>query len=858
MRVYRLLLLLLPGWFREEFAAEMMTAFREQRHTPAVWVQTSVDVVALAWRLHTDTLARDLTYAMRTLRKTPTFTLAAIVTLAIGLGPTLVIANFLYQVVISPLPFPDADRLVRVWNGRPDRNQSRIPLSLPDFLDYRARQSAFDALAAHAGTAVAMTIGGTPRQVGGVLTSAELHRVLGVHAMLGRDLTDEDTRPGAPPVMVLGPRLWRNEFGGRTDVIGQQLQVDGRTTTIVGVLPDGLDFPFGSAYAWHPLTLDPANQTRGTHFLNATGRLAPGVSTAQAKDALDSVARALGETYVDTNAGQMTEVVSLKDEFNRDAPRLLAVLSGAIAAVLLIACLNVASLLTVRTSVRRVELAVRSALGATGRRLRRQLMVEHMVLAAGGGLVGAAVGYALHRVVVQQQLLALPRTANAFGWPPLAALFLLIVTIGVAFAWVATHRSSRSALSSSLLGTVRQTSTRGLVRVRQALVVTEVAAALVLLVTAGLMLQSAARLSAVDPGFRTDGVLTFGVVMPMPVYHDAPARIRFVNAIVERLQALPGVRAAAVGGYAPMGEMRATRRYAVADRPLPPTGREPTALDLPAGPGYFEVMGIQLVAGRTFSERDTATSPPVMIVSEEFARTAFLNEQPLGRTIRFYSSRPGGTPPPAREIIGIVRDVRQDGMRTKPIPQMYSPYSQNAWSFASFFVLTDGDPLALSPSVQRVVAEVDPQRPARDILSTGTIVRGSTERQRAMTWMLLALAALAMLLATVGLYGVSATAAAARSRELAIRAAVGAEPGTLLRLALRQSVMTAVLGVVAGAVASLILTRGLESFLYEVQPRDPAVLALTAVLLLAVTSLASYVPARRALAQNPAEILRAE
>lgn len=860
MRFYRVLLLLLPGWFREEFAAEMVTAFREQRRTPAVWAETIVDIVALAWRLHTETLVKDAAYALRTLRKTPTFALAAIVTLALGLGPTLVVANFLYQVVLSPLPFAEADRLVRIWNGRPVRgaNQTHIPLSIPDYLDFRARQTSFDAFAAHTGTSVAMNIGGTPRQIAGVLTSADLHRVLGVHAVLGRDLAETDSHPGATPVMLLGASLWRNEFNARADVLGQQMQVDGRSTTIVGVLPDGLDFPLGSASTWLPMTLDRDNQNRGTHFLNVTARLEHGVTAEQAHDELDSIARALSEAYPDTNSDQLTEVFGLKEEFNRDAPRLLAVMSGAIAAVLLIACLNVASLLTVRSSVRAAELAIRTALGATRRRLRRQLMVEHLVLAIAGGVIGVALGYALHRVIVQERLLALPRTAHEFGWPPLAALFVLIIAIGSAFAWLAAHRTAQSAPSAALLGNVRQTGSRSLVRLRQVLVVVEVGAALVLLVVAGLMLQSAARLAAVDPGFRTEGVLTFGVVLPMPPYHEASDRVRFVNSVVERLRALPGVAGAAVGGYAPMGDMRATRRYAATDRPLPPAGREPVALDLPAGPGYFEVMGIPLLSGRTFTERDIASSAPVMVVSEEFARTVFAGEHPIGHVIRFYSSRPGGTPPPSRQIVGVVRDVRQDGVQTKPIPQMYSPYAQTAWSFASFFLRTNGDPAALAPSVQRVVAEVDPQRPARDILPTSAIVRGSTERQRAMTWMLLALAALAMVLATVGLYGVSATAAAARSRELAIRAAIGAEPAALLRLSLRQGFVTAALGVAIGAVASLILTRGIEAFLYEVQPRDPRVVAGTATLLLAISGLASYIPARRSLARNPAEVLRAE
>jgi predicted permease len=867
MRAYRLLLFFLPGWFREEFADEMSTVFREQHRAAAadgiatcaaLWLRTVGEVTALAWRLHTETLVQDLKYAARTLRKTPAFTTAAVGTLALGLGPTLVIANFLYQVVVAPLPFPDPDRLVRVWNGRPDRSQSRIPLSVPDYLDFRARQSAFDALAAHVGTSVAMIVGSAPRQIAGVLTSAELHRVLGVHAVLGRDLTDADTKPGAPRVIVLGPALWRSEFGGRDDVLGQHIRIDGEPTTIVGVLPDGLDFPFGSANAWLPMTLDPANFNRGTHFLNVTGRVKSEVSIEQAHEALDIVARALGETYPDTNTGQLTEVISLKDEFNRDAPRLLGVLSAAVGAVLLIACFNVASLLTVRASVRGTELAVRTALGATARRLRRQLIVEHLVLALAGGLIGGALGFVLHRVIVEERLLALPRTANAFGWQAVAAVLLLVVLIGVAFAWLAAYRSARSAPSTPLLGAVRHTGTRRLVRLRQGLVMAEVAAALILLVTAGLMLKSAARLAAVDPGFRTDGVLTFGVVLPSSTYREAADRVRFADRVVERLRALPGVRQAASGGYAPMGEMRATRRYAVADKPLPPSGQEPTALDLPVGPGYFEVMGIQVLSGRTFTERDTADAPPVMIVSEEFARRVFPGEPAIGRRIRFYSGRPGGTPPPTREIVGVVHDVRQDGVRAKPIPQMYSPFSQTSWSFLSFFVLADSDPSALAPTVQRAVAEVDPMRPARDILTTRAIVRGSTERHRAMTSMLLSLAALAMALATIGLYGVSATATTARSRELAIRAAIGAAPAALLRLVLKQGLVTASLGVIAGAAGSLALTRGIETLLYEVQPRDPTTVALTAVLLLAVTSLASYMPARRALAQNPAEVLRTE
>ena len=854
-RLYRFLLLMLPGWFREEFGREMTQAFVDSRGS---LLANAPAVMGLAVRLHVEALRQDLLYALRTLRQTPTFTIAAIGTLAVGLGPTLVVASFLYQIVLSPLPFNEPDRLVRFWHARLERNQTRVPLSIPDYIDFRAKQDVFEAFAAHTGTSVAMIIDGAPRQVPGVLTTSDLHDVLGLHPSLGRGLQPQDEAPGAPPVIVLGPSLWRNEFGGRTDVVGTHVKVDGADTTIVGVLPDAFDFPQGSANAWVPLTLDPKNGSRATQFLNGTARLKPGVSMAQAEDAMNGLALGLATAYPDTNAGKSVELFGLKEQINGDAPRLIVVLSAAIAAVLLIACLNVASLLTVRASMRGAELAVRTALGATGRRLRRQLMVEHLLLAAGGGVLAVPLGLALHRAIIEQRLLNLPRTATAVGWEPVAALAVLVLTIGAVLARVAIRRTSIVSASSTLLGSVRQTGSRGSMRLRQGLVIAEVAATLMLLVTAGLMLESARRLASVDPGFRTDNVLTFGVVLPGQAYMEAQDRLSFANRVVDGLKALPGVRNATVGAYAPMGDMRGTRRFARADQPPPATGQEPVALDLPVGADYFSVMGIEVMEGRAFTERDGPAAPPVMMVSEAFAQANFPGESAIGRQVRFFSSRPGGTPPPTREIVGVVRDVRQDGVRTAPTPQMYSPYAQNTWSFVSFFVLVDGDPNRLAASVQRVVSAIDPERPARDVLTTEAIVRGSTERHRAITFMLLALAGLAILLAIVGLYGIVATAAQSRSREMAIRTAIGARPPELLRLVLGQALVAAAAGIVIGLVASLAATRGLESLLYEVPARDPRILGATSAVLLLVSGLAGYFPARRAMVENPAQILRAE
>ena len=863
--IYRALLMALPGWFREEFGGNMTADFDDMladarlngvAAAAALWGTTVRDVLMLSVRLRLDAARQDLRYAVRSLIRTPAFTLTAVGTLALGMGPTLIIANLVERVVVRPLPFAQPERLVAVWNAQPEKNRREFPLSVPDYVDFRERQTAFAALAAHAGTSVAFVATGEPRQIAGVLTTGDLFDVLQVRPLLGRAFTRNDSDPGAPAVMVLGEPFWRTEFGGRRDVVGQVVRIDGVPTEIVGVLPGGIEFPNGSDSYWLPLTIDPAQFNRGTHFLNSTGRLADGVSAAQAGDALNGIARSLGEEYPTTNAGQGVDIVPLQRQLNGDAPRLLAILSGAIAAVLLIACTNVASLLAVRSSLRGSELALRTAIGATGRRLRHQLIVEHLLLASVGGLLAVVIAVPLHRVILEQKLLALPKAATTMAWPAYAALVVVIIGIAICFSWLTVRRTNRDG--GELLRTTRATGGKPQLRLRQALVIVEIAAALVLLVGAGLMIRSAARLAAVNPGFNVENVLTFGVVLPSSAYRSPADRLQFVNRVIDKLEELPGVTAATSGGYAPMGQMRATRRYAPTDRPMAPPGSEPLAVDLTVNAGYFEVMGIPLREGRTFESRDTADSRPVLIVSETFAREVFPGQSALGKEIGFYSARPGGMPPPSREIVGVVSDVRQDGISRQPIAQMYAPYAQSAWGFTSFFVRVDGDPALVAASVQRAVSSIDPMRPVRDVLTTRQIVQSSSARQRAMTGLLMGLAGIALVLATLGLYGVSATAASARARELAIRAAIGARPEVLMRLMLTQGLVTGALGVAIGAAVSLGATRGLEAILYETEPRDPVTMAATAGLLLTIVATATMIPARRAMATNPAEVLRAE
>ena len=420
----------------------------------ALWLATVRDVFALSARLRLDAARQDVRYAVRSLVRTPAFTLTAIGTLALGMGPTLIIANLVERVVVRPLPFAQPERLVAVWNAQPEKSRREFPLSVPDYVDFRDRQSAFAALAAHTGTSVAFVATGEPRQIAGVLTTGDLFDVLQVRPMLGRGFTRKDSEPGAPAVMVLGEtllegRVRRPRRRGRSGrAHRRRAHRDRRVSCRVAS-----SFRTDRIRYWLPLTLDPAQFNRGSHFLNATGRLAEGVSAPQAADALNGIARSLGEAYPSTNGGQSVELVPLQQQLNGDAPRLLAILSGAIAAVLLIACTNVASLLAVRSSLRGSELALRTAIGASGRRLRHQLIVEHLLLASAGGLNAVAIAIPLHRVLLEQKLLALPKVATTMAWPAYAALAIVVVATALGFSWLTVRRTNRDG--GELLRTTR-------------------------------------------------------------------------------------------------------------------------------------------------------------------------------------------------------------------------------------------------------------------------------------------------------------------------------------------------------------------------------------------------------------------
>jgi putative ABC transport system permease protein len=528
------------------------------------------------------------------------------------------------------------------------------------------------------------------------------------------------------------------------------------------------------------------------------------------------------------------------------------VLGLAAVAILLLACTNVASLLVVRTAGRQTELSVRTALGASASRLSRQLLIEHLLLAAIAAVAALAIAAGLLELIGVSRLVPPYQIARArLDAAALSFLLLLMTVIAVALGWIVSRRATRAAALTA--GQRTQSSSRDVVRLRQALVSIEVGAAVVLLIAAGLLLQSAARLLAIDPGFRSDNVVTFQVNTPMPRY-DAPARVKFIDALVARLRQVPGVAAAASAAYPPMGPTRATRRFAIEGEPLPRPGDEPLAVDLPAGPDYLKVLGLKMISGRWIEERDRPDSPAVVVISESFAKQYFPGQNPIGRRLRYFSSQP--QQPPSPEIVGVVSDVRQFRMAEAEVPQMYVPHVQRSWTFASYFVRTTGDPRSVLSSLPLAVRSVDPERPLERLTTLDDLVDINTADRRALGALLALAAAIALLISAIGVYGVTAATTAARRRELAIRAAVGANQRKLMNLVIGQAMTAAAIGIVVGVAGGVAASSLLEAVLFEVEARDPLTYAGVAAGLLAVCWLATYLPARRALTISPALALK--
>jgi predicted permease len=800
---------------------------------------------------------QDLRYGARKLLKSPGFALVAVMTLALGVGANTAIFSVVNAVLLRPLPFPEPERLVRVFGTAARRNSFSRPHSYLNFKDLRAQNQTFEAMAAYTGSSSALSGAEAPEQITGVVASGDIFRVLGTKPLLGRLLEPGDERPGGSNAVVISHGLWQRRFGGDPRIVGRVIKLDGREREVVGVTPADFVFEFvtGAADFWMPI--DPsesAYQHRGAIFLEAIGRLKPGVSLGQAGADLGVVATRLEQQYQDSNAGIGVRLAPAQEELVGDVRPTLLVLLGAVGFVLLIACANVANLLLARAAGRSREIAVRSALGAWRARIVRQLLTESLLLSFAGGGLGLL--FALWGVKILSAFV--PEDVPRFGETSIDLRVLgftlaASVLTGFLFGLAPALQSSRFDLNEALKeGGRGGTDGRGRKRVRSLLIVSEVALSLVLLVGAGLLIKSFVKLRNTDPGFDPGNTLTASVSLA-PVRYDTDEKVAdFCRLLVERVRALPGVESVGAVTPLPLSENNFSFSFSVMGQPPLPPGQGQSASARFVTPDYFRAQRIPLRAGRAFTEADKAGAPAVIIINEAFARRYLPGVEPLGQRLHLGLNNIEG------EIVGVVGDIRAASLATPAAPEYYVPEAVAGFTDMTLVVRAAGDPASLTPALRQVVSEMDKDQPLYDVRTMDSLVAHSVARQRFSMALIGVFAALAMLLAAVGIFSVMSFLVAQRTHEIGLRIALGARPRDILSMVVRQGASLTAAGIGIGIVAAFALTRLMTGLLYEVSATDPLVYGVITLLLAAVALLACYVPARRATKVDPLIALRYE
>ncbi|MFL5578190.1 MAG: ABC transporter permease [Gemmatimonadaceae bacterium] len=806
-----------------------------------------------------DSLLQDLRFAARGLLRRPGFTAAVVATLALGIGANAAIFSVVNAVLLRPLPYGDPDRLVMVWGRYPDFG--RTGTSLPDFTDWRAGTTgSFAEMAAWHGTLFNLTGQGEPEQLRADRVSANFFPALGVRPALGRGFLPEEEKVGGDDdVVVLSHALWQRRFAGDPRVVGQSIDLSGRKYTVVGVAPRGFRF-FQDVDLWAPLRADTATMMaqRRSEYMNVFGRLRPGVSVERARADLAAVEKRLAAEYPQTNAALQTEVLSMKEDLVQAVRPALLVFSAAVGLVLLIACANVANLLLARAAAREREVAVRVALGAGRGRLVRQLLTESVLTALLGGAVGlllAVWGVSALRAASPAGLL--PRLGEVRIDPSVIAFALVLaVATGFLFGLAPALRLAGGALHDALKEGSRGASGGAVTRFRNALVLGEVAVAVVLLVGAGLLIRSFERLNRVDPGFQPANVLSYGVVLPRAKYGEIDEVPAVYARLLERTRGIPGVRAAAASGNLPMqGSGYVT--FAIEGGPERTQGQQTEDLQpFVVTPDYFRVLGIPLRRGRLIEARDVAGAPRVAVINEEMARRYFAGRDPLGLRVTF--GDPADTAAAWYTVVGVVGDVAQEGLTARPYAQLYRALDQVPQRSVWISMRTAGDPMAVAGAARAALGAVDPQLPLNDLRTMEDRIAQDIARPRVSVALLACFSAVALVLAAIGIYGVVAYTVAQRTREIGIRMALGARPDGVLRLVLRQGLAPVAAGVGVGLAASLAATRVMHSLLYGVSATDPLTFVAVALFLGAVALAATWLPARRATRVDPLAALRYE
>jgi putative ABC transport system permease protein len=797
-----------------------------------------------------DGLWQDLRYGFRILLKHRGFTAIAVFTLALGIGATTSIFTIVDAVVLRPLPFEEPERVLRMW-GKFSQGD-RASTSPPDFLDYRARNSTFEEFAAMRPSSYNLTGDAEPERVIAAQVTTNFFRALGVRPVQGRDFSPEEEQPGLNQVAIISEALWRRRFGGELPIVGKALTLDGQKYSIVGVAPSATRV-LDETDIWAPLTFDsPDMKIRRFHFLRAFGRLKPGITLQQAQADVDGVAIGLEKQYPESNTTWRLRLVPLPEEMLGDIRTPLYVLLGAVAFVLLIACANVANLLLARAAGRHKEIAIRSAMGAGPARLIRQLLTESIVLSIAGGGLGLLVAVWGTNLLVRMAPDTIAR-ASEVGVDTRVLGFTSLVSVlcGVVFGIVPALQTSNPDLNESLKEGGKGTAAGiGRNRTHGILVVAEIALALVLLVGAGLLIQSFRRLQDVDPGFNPTNILTLRLFLPESKYGEPGSARAFVDQVLERVAALPGVKAAGTTTYLPMRGGGDTY-FKIEGRPFSGQNQQVTALNPAISHDFLNAMGIPLVKGRPFTDQETKEPAKTVIINEAFAGSYFPDEDPLGKRLMIDMGESATC-----EIIGVTRDIKQFSLQSESTPTMYLPSIEVGRP--TLVVRTSGDPLALTAAVRAAVQTVDKDQPVANVASMEQILSSSVGEPRFRTLLLSVFAGLALVLAGVGIYGVMSYNVARRTHEIGIRMALGARPGDTIRLVVAQGLTLALVGTAVGLAGAFGLTRLLSSLLFGVSATDPLTFVAISSLLLGVAAVACYIPARRAARVDPMIALRCE
>jgi putative ABC transport system permease protein len=803
----------------------------------------------------------DLRFAFRQLIKSPGFSLLAVVALALGIGANTAMFSIINTLFLRPLPFPDPDRLVQLTSSLPERQLDNVPFSWPRFMAVRDRQQVFSDLAVGAFSGFTLSGQGDPELVQGILASANFLSVLGVQPLYGRGFSAEEDRAGGADVVLISHNYWRKRYGGDRNALGRTLVLDGRPRTIIGVLPEAMSrFPFNQTDLWTPRPqevpfLVPAQVDNGAFTFQVFARLKPGVTLEQARENVKVIAGAYrAEHSRNVDAPSQAVVTPLLESFVGGQRRTFLVLFGAVGCVLLIACANVANLLLARFTGRRKEIAVRFALGASRAGVIRPFLMESLLVAAAGAALGLLLAHWGLAGFLQVGRDFIPRSFE-IGIDPAVLAFTAGVALltGLAMGFVPALQASRPDVNDAL-----KTSSRGSTgdvaasRFRKGLLVGEIALSLVLLVSAGLLLASFARLQQVAPGFRSDGVFVGFLNVPPERYPTGPELAGFYRRVLDRMAALPGVKSAALDDAVPLGGATPQAPVAVVGRELPPLSEQPLAMRHLVSPGLFAALGIPLKAGRDFDDRDRPDTPHTVIINETMARQFFRGENPLGR--RFVT----GMGQLQSEVVGVVADTHSADLTSPPVAEYFLPVLQRPEGFTTLVLRVEGDPASVTGAVRGALRDVDRGLPLLNPQTMQALIAQTGADRRLVMVLLAIFAGLAVVLAAIGLYGVMAYLVGQRTGEIGIRVALGAGPGEVQRMVVLEGLRLALAGILIGALAALGLTRLLQSFLFDVRPSDPGIYAGISALLCLVAFFACWFPARRAARIDPLVALRAE